>query len=79
MIYLRIAMFVFVATVSVAQTCQFTVSGTTMTLQKDCTATGSITIPNGFTLNGNNHLINVPESGRAAFAAGFITNGGPGG
>ncbi len=73
---LTLATLLFLATSSLAQNCKFVVSGTTMTLQNDCVASGTITIPNGFTLNGNNHLITAPDSGNGVFTSGVITNGG---
>jgi hypothetical protein len=67
---------IMVAATAAAQDCMFTVSGTTMTLKNDCIVSGPITIPNGFTLNGNNHLITAPDSGGGRFTQGVVTNGG---
>jgi hypothetical protein len=60
-----------------AQTCNFKVSGTTMTLAADCTTAAAITIPDGFTLNGNGHLITAVDPGNGQFFSGpIVTNGG---
>lgn len=67
----------FMAAVSVAQTCTFTTSGTTMILKNDCVVSAPIIIPDEFTLNGNNHLITALDSGNGIFTPGIVTNGGP--
>jgi hypothetical protein len=67
---------IMVAATAAAQDCMFTVSGTTMTLTNDCVASAPITIPAGFTLNGNKHLITAPDSGGGVFTQGVINNGG---
>jgi hypothetical protein len=68
------------AAVVVAQTCKFHSSGTTTTLQNDCSTSISISVPNGFTLNGNRHLITVVDPGNGQFFSGpVITNAGPAG
>ncbi len=74
---LRAMVLLFMATVSAAQTCSFAISGTTMTLKSDCVTSSTITIANGFTLNGNNHLITVVDPGNGVFFSGpVITNAG---
>lgn len=76
LVLLSIGLLFLVSGFAVGQTCTFATSGTTMVLRSDCTATGTITIPDGFTLNGNNHLISVPDSGSGLFSAGVLANGG---
>jgi hypothetical protein len=49
------------AAVANAQTCNFVTSGVTMTLANDCVTTTTITIPDGFTLDGNSHLITAVD------------------
>ncbi len=41
--------------------CSFSTSGTTMTLQGDCTADSGIGVPNGFTLNGNGFVLTLVD------------------
>ena len=48
--------------------CQFTVTGTTMTLVADCETITPIIVPGGYTLDGAGHTITVP--------AGTLFNGG---
>lgn len=52
--------------------CDFTVSGTTYTLDANCTATATIHVPDGVTLNGAGHTITVEGS----FAGAVVENGG---
>jgi hypothetical protein len=60
-----------------AQTCNFKLSGTTMTLAADCTTAAAITIPDGFTLNGDGHLITAVDPGNGQFFSGpILTNAG---
>jgi hypothetical protein len=78
MSFLRLAVVLFLGSVAVGQTCTFKTSGTVMTLQHDCVTSTSITVPNGFTLNGNHHLITVVDPGGGQFFSGpVITNAGP--
>jgi hypothetical protein len=76
--HIRLVLLLLLGTVAGAQTCKFTVSGTTMTLKSDCVTSTSISVPDGFTLNGNKHLITVVDPGNSQFFAGpVITNAGP--
>ncbi len=54
--------------------CTFAESGTTWTLQADCTTTETIVIPDGFTLDGKQHMITVPIG--TDFFGAVIRNGG---
>lgn len=55
--------------------CTFTVRGTTMKLDADCSTTESIVIPDGFTLDGAHHTITAVESG-GPFLGAVLVNGG---
>ncbi len=60
-----------------ATTCTFTTVGTTMTLDSDCTTDETITIPDGFTLEGNGKTITAidpPPPGH--FRGAVVANGG---
>lgn len=51
-----------------------------MTLQHDCVTSTSISVPDGFTLNGNHHLVTVVDPGNGQFFSGpIVTNGGAAG
>lgn len=52
--------------------CSFTETATTWTLDADCTATATISVPDGVTLNGVNRIITVT----GAFAGAVIQNAG---
>jgi parallel beta-helix repeat protein len=62
--------------VSAATTCTFATSGSTMTLQADCTTDATILIPNGFTLNGNGHTITGIDPPADHFRGAVVRNGG---
>ena len=73
----RTVVCVLLSGMAAAQTCRFTVSGTTMTLRNDCVTSTTVTVPDGFTLNGNKHLLTVIDPGNGQFFAGpVITNAG---
>ncbi len=56
--------------------CTFTVSGTTMTLDGDCTTDTTILVPDGFTLNGAGHTITAIDPSLGHFVGGVVSNGG---
>jgi len=62
------------AAVANAQTCNFVTSGITMTLANDCVTTATITIPDGFTLNGHGHLLTAvdPDPNNAVYFPGAV-------
>lgn len=64
------------APVSAATTCTFTISGTTMSLDGDCTTDATILIPNGFTLDGNGHTITAIDPPAGHFLGAIVKNGG---
>ncbi len=77
MTFFRLVVVLILASTAVAQICKFSTSGTTTTLQNDCFTSTSISVPNGFTLNGNHHLITVVDPGNGQFFSGpVITNAG---
>ena len=52
-------------------------SGTTVSLNEDCTTTAPLTpVPNGFTFNGNNHTITVSDPTGGHFSGAVLTNAG---
>ncbi|HEY5844202.1 MAG TPA: hypothetical protein VIU87_22575, partial [Mycobacterium sp.] len=55
--------------------CAATESGTTLTLDGDCTTTVPLVVPNGVTLDGNGHTITAND-GASPFVGAVITNGG---
>src|ERR1044072_2611888 len=59
-----------------ATPCTFTVSGSTMTLDADCTTDASIIIPAGFTLDGAGHTITAVDPMGGHFVGGVVQNGG---
>jgi hypothetical protein len=59
-----------------ANNCQFAVSGTTMTLLADCTTTATISIPNGFTLDGNGYSITAEDPASGTFTGAVVRNAG---
>jgi hypothetical protein len=63
-------------TARAATTCTFTTSGTTMTLNGNCTTDASITVPNGFTLDGAGYTITAVDPPAGHFVGGVIQNGG---
>ncbi len=56
--------------------CQFSTSGTTMTLLTDCITDDTIHIPNGFTLNGAGHTITGVDPDDGHFLGAVVANGG---
>jgi hypothetical protein len=77
MAFFRLVVVMIFTSAVVAQTCKFSTSGTTTTLQNDCSTSTSISIPNGFTLNGSHHLITVVDPGNGQFFSGpVISNAG---
>jgi hypothetical protein len=76
---LRIASLVVLCSAwSQGQDCSFVTSGTTITLMNNCTASQTVTIPDGFTLDGKNHMITaVADPGTGGFiGSAVVKNGG---
>ena len=61
---------------AVAMPCSFTNSGTSMTLNGDCTTSASILVPNGFTLDGNGYTITGVDPVGDHFRGAVVRNGG---
>ncbi len=64
------------APVQAATTCTFTIAGTTMALDADCTTDETIVVPDGFTLDGQNNAITAADPVSDHFRGGVIENGG---
>lgn len=62
-------------TTKAATTCVFTASGTTWTLNADCTTDTSIIIPNGFTIDGAGHTITAVDPVSGHFVGGPYYDG----
>jgi hypothetical protein len=56
--------------------CTFTISGTTMTLDADCATDATITIPDGFTLDGAGHTITAVDPAGGHFLGAVVMNAG---
>jgi hypothetical protein len=56
--------------------CHFTTTGDTMSLDGDCQTSSTILIPNGMTLDGNNHTITAIDPAGGHFLGAVIKNGG---
>lgn len=56
--------------------CTFALTGTTMTLDNDCTTDETILIPDGMTLDGNNHTITAVDPTGGHFTGAIIQNEG---
>ena len=56
--------------------CSFTTSGTTMTLDADCTTDTTILVPHGFTLNGAGHTITAIDPSGGHFLGAVVRNAG---
>jgi hypothetical protein len=56
--------------------CTFTVVGTTMTLDNDCTTDATILIPDGFTLDGAGNTITAVDPILGHFVGAVVKNGG---
>ena len=59
-----------------ATDCTFTTSGTTMSLDADCTTDETIYVPDGFTLNGNDNVVTAVDPAGGHFVGAVIANGG---
>lgn len=59
-----------------ATDCVFLTSGTTMTLQGDCTTDETLFIPDGFTLNGDGHTITAVDPPAGTFTGAVLKNAG---
>jgi hypothetical protein len=56
--------------------CGFSTSNSTWTLNGDCTTNTTISVPNGFTLNGNGHTITAADPTGGVFTGAVVSNGG---
>jgi hypothetical protein len=56
--------------------CTFTTSGTTMTLDGDCTTDATILVPHGFTLDGDGHTITAIDPAGGHFLGAVVKNAG---
>ena len=56
--------------------CEFSTSAKVMTLQADCTTDTSITVPDGFTLEGARHTITAVDPPAGHFLGAVVTNAG---
>jgi hypothetical protein len=56
--------------------CQFSTSGTTMTLLEDCVTDHTIHVPNGWTLDGDGHSITGVDPDDGHFVGAVVANGG---
>ncbi len=65
-----------VSTASATTTCTFTVGGTTMTLDADCTTDATILVPGGFTLDGAGHTITAVDPVGGHFVGAVVANAG---
>ena len=54
-----------------------TVTGTTITLTADCDTTVTLTVPDGFTLDGAGHTITAHDPAGGHFTGAVLTNAGP--
>jgi hypothetical protein len=61
---------------SPAAACAFTMKNATMTLNADCTTSTTVTVPNGYTLDGKGHTITVVDPASGAFNGAVVANGG---
>lgn len=59
-----------------ATTCTFNTSGSTMTLDADCTTDSTVFIPDGFTLDGAGHMITAVDPTGGHFVGAVVQNGG---
>jgi len=66
----------FATPAAAANNCTFVTAGSTMTLQGDCTATTSIFVPDGMTLDGNGYTVTAVDPAGDHFRSGVIKNGG---
>lgn len=57
-------------------TCTFSVSGTTMKLNGDCTTDSTIVVPGGFTLDGAGRTITALDPSGGHFVGAVVANGG---
>ena len=72
-------MFVFFvgsATASAMTDCVFTFADSTMSLQGDCTTDETISVMDGYTLNGNHYTITAHDPSGGHFVGGVVENGG---
>lgn len=59
-----------------ATTCTFTTSGTTMTLDTDCTTDETLLVPDGFTLDGAHNTITAMDPVSGHFTGAVVANAG---
>ena len=78
-----VAMFLFVGhtgpqPAQAVNTCTFTTVGNTMTLDGDCITDETIFVPDGFTLEGDNHTITAQDPAAGHFTGGVLENAATG-
>lgn len=56
--------------------CSFTTVGTTMTLDGDCTTDSTISVPDGYTLNGHGYAITAVDPAAGHFVGAVVANSG---
>lgn len=67
---------VFMVNASATNNCAFTTVGSTMTLNANCTTDGTITVPDGTTLDGKGHTITAVDPTGDHFKGAVVKNGG---
>ncbi len=70
------ALFLIAGGASAAGNCTFTTVGSTMSLDGDCWTDATITIPDGFTLDGKGHYIEAVDPPLGNFTGGVVEAGG---
>jgi hypothetical protein len=71
-----LGLMLFASTASAANNCVFTISGTTITLQGDCTTDATIPVPDGATLDGNGYSITAVDPPGGHFLGAVVRNAG---
>ena len=69
-------MIVSIGVISAVTDCTFTNIGTTMTLDADCTTDATISVTDGFTLDGNGYTITAVDPSGGHFLGAVIKNAG---
>ncbi|MEN8040273.1 MAG: right-handed parallel beta-helix repeat-containing protein [Actinomycetota bacterium] len=61
---------------SATTNCSFTIAGTTMTLDGNCTTDSTIVVPDGYTLDGAGYTITAVDPSGGHFVGAVVANGG---
>jgi hypothetical protein len=77
LILLGFGMFGLSGAAEAANTCAFATVGTTMTLLGDCSTDATLSVPDGFTLDGNGFTITAVDPPGGHFVGAVIRNAGP--